>query len=459
MIKVLLNVPFRTIETLKEGFDDWFQVYDYYQDHIVDASLVTDMNQIQELEPDDEEVQEETDRYETDDFHQFEHVSATGYNQQIPGKEIGTRDFDKNENWHLNTIDNQQIKDLKMFMENLRKDLHGINNAVESSIVLNTEQQEVIDLFEIQLKQFELTENTRFANVPRKIIIEGKAGSGKSTVLKYMTRRLAEIYGENSYLLLAPTGVAAINVNGSTIQLKLKIHPYNNSKLNPLSGTNLSDFQKELKDLKFVFIDEMSMVGQKMLDYIEKRLNSAKNRSDFGGLCIYLFGDFNQLPPVKDDALYRNISTPGRILFKTFQKYFLFNTSVRQQGNSSSQISFRGILNRIGDTTVTKDDWKELMNRCWSNILNKQEFKNALYLFTTNNEVKAKNEVKLFEFNKPICLIKSIDTDEKIEKTDVSKILPKNLTICIGCRVMLRVNLSVETGLVNGSLGTVTGIV
>lgn len=459
MTKVLINISFRSIESLRNNFDDWYQIYDYYKNEIDHNLIETNINQIDELLGKEDQPQIQESDSDLDDFNQFEHISSTGYFQQIPEFVIGTRDFDRNANWHHNTLSNEEFQSLKKFITSSVNDINILNDANYSSVNFNNEQQNIIDLFENQVKQYKLPANRQFKRVPRKVIVEGRAGSGKSTVLKYMTKRCQSEFGDNSYILLAPTGISAININGSTIQSKLKIFTHNTSRLNELTGVGLSDFQTSFKFVKFVFIDEMSMIGQSTFDHINTRLNQAKatkSNSEFGDLCVYLFGDFNQLPPVKQHSLYKNTHSVGRILFKKFTKYFKLNTSVRQQGES--QQMFRSILNRIGDTNVTIDDWKELQKRCLNKITNPEDFKDALTLYTRNQDVHSKNLSKLLELNQPILLINSIDNNSKIENTDVSKVLPQKLTVCVGCRVMLRTNLNVKSGLVNGALGTVTGI-
>src|SRR5581483_2048114 len=110
---------------------------------------------------------------------------------------------------------------------------------------------------------------------------------------------------KSSILVLAPTGVAAFNIHGTTIHSALSI-PTNSTNFN-IGGEQLKKLQKRLQDIKYIIIDEKSMVGRKMLALIDMRLCQAfPEQQDqlFGGRSVILIGDFGQLPPVFDDPMY-----------------------------------------------------------------------------------------------------------------------------------------------------------
>src|SRR5271154_6599391 len=112
---------------------------------------------------------------------------------------------------------------------------------------------------------------------------------------------MAETESKTPVLVLAPLGVAAFNIRGRTIHSALSI-PIINSKNNniDIDGERLKQLQERLENVKYIIIDEKSMVGRRMLSLIDIRLRQAfpkYNNELFDGRSIILFGNFGQLPP------------------------------------------------------------------------------------------------------------------------------------------------------------------
>src|SRR5688572_6011478 len=110
--------------------------------------------------------------------------------------------------------------------------------------------------------------------------------------------------------VLAPTGVAAFNIDGITIHSGLSIPIVNDTKRFDINGKRLMQLQNKLKDISYIIIDEKSMVGRRMLALIDMRLRQAfpENKNEpFGGRSIIIFGDFGQLPPVLDLPMYADV--------------------------------------------------------------------------------------------------------------------------------------------------------
>ena len=128
------------------------------------------------------------------------------------------------------------------------------------------------------------------------VFISGKAGTGKSTLLKYFCKRTSK-----HYVLLAPTGVAALNIKGQTIHSFFKFPP----KLLNKSDIKV-DYVKDslFKNIQMVIIDEVSMVSSNLMDSIDYALRINRNKEDlpFGGVQIVFIGDLFQLPPVVKEA-------------------------------------------------------------------------------------------------------------------------------------------------------------
>lgn len=162
-----------------------------------------------------------------------------------------------------------------------RKDGAGRGKAGTHRIEINPEFRRALDLME---------------KTDGHVFITGKAGTGKSTLLELFrsitTKRIA---------VLAPTGVAALNVGGQTIHSFFWFKPdVTLDKIRKLSGSKAGARDSVYKNLDALVIDEISMVRADLLDCMEKflRLNGPHSREPFGGLQMIFFGDLYQLPPV-----------------------------------------------------------------------------------------------------------------------------------------------------------------
>lgn len=157
--------------------------------------------------------------------------------------------------------------------------------------VINVKQAEIDDikLSEEQVKVYDLIETTN-----NLFYITGKAGTGKSVLLRYFVANTRK-----RVVVVAPTGVAALNVGGQTIHSFFKM-PFDID----LNSINVDYKTKEiLKHIDAVVIDEVSMVRVDLMEAISIKLKLARqNKSPFGGVQIIMFGDLYQLPPVVADG-------------------------------------------------------------------------------------------------------------------------------------------------------------
>ncbi len=180
----------------------------------------------------------------------------------------------------------------------------------------------------------------------KSIIIHGKAGTGKSTFIAYLKRHY-----KNKWVVVAPTGIAAINVGGQTIHSFFKFPP------RFIDVTHISKAKKTgvYKKIDLLIIDEISMVRADILDGIDRSLRINRNRSDvaFGGVKVMMVGDIYQLPPV--------VRREEEIVFKqnNYKGHYFFNSRVFKEITESDQ------LNVIELSTVyrQKDEaWVESLN-------------------------------------------------------------------------------------------------
>ena len=267
-----------------------------------------------------------------------------------------------------------------------------------------------------------------------------------------------------SVLLTAPTGVAAFNINGATIHSALSISTDMSLPYQPLGEEKISTLRNKLGQLQILIIDEISMVGQKLLCYIHGRLRQIKqcrNHTPFGNVSILAVGDFYQLPPVKAKSLYQHNITAD--LWNDNFKIVELNEIMRQKEDAR----FAETLNRLRvrrKHEALQDDDIKMLKGCETG----QEWNDAVHIFPCNKQVDKQN-IKILHSKCFDCVYieaKDYETDSRNAKIKRGKplkkcngSLPQSLLLGIGARVMLTKNIDVSDGLVNGVFGSVTKIV
>ncbi|MBI4096172.1 MAG: AAA family ATPase [Candidatus Levybacteria bacterium] len=241
-----------------------------------------------------------------------------------------------------------------------------------------------IKLSEEQRKLFNKLENST-AN----IFITGKAGTGKSILLQYFKQN-----SKKKLVVVAPTGVAALNVGGQTIHSLFRIPPSfiaKNSLMAPDSKTTML-----LRNIDAIVIDEISMVRADLMDAIDHRLRQAhSNNFPFGGIQIIMFGDLYQLPPVVSDPELHKYFADNH------DGYYFFNAHV--WNNSLPEIYelkyifrqedevFRKILNAIRTKDLSEQVLLDLNGRSKVSI----PVDGVVILATTNSSVNEINQNRL----------------------------------------------------------------
>ena len=150
---------------------------------------------------------------------------------------------------------------------------------------------------------------------PLILFLSGGAGVGKSTVTnalyEALIRYLNSIKGENpdnvKVVKTAPTGKPAFNIDGNTVHSAFKIPANRGFEYCALDSDRLNTIRTQLKKLKLIFIDEISMVGSGMFNFLNLRLQQIMATNEpFGGIRLVTVGDLFQLKPVFDKWIFEN---------------------------------------------------------------------------------------------------------------------------------------------------------
>lgn len=299
------------------------------------------------------------------------------------------------------------------------------------------------------------------------IYLTGKAGSGKTTFLKY----LREVT-EKNMVVLAPTGVAAVNAGGQTIHSFFKIAPSlyvpNDQRLrvsapagDPDQSTVYENFQYNndkrniIRSLELLVIDEVSMVRADLLDVVDTLLRVyRKNSLPFGGVQVILIGDTFQLPPVV-------VGEERDLLYRFYESEFFFSAKVIQRNKPlyielkkiyrQNEKDFIDLLNRVRVNQLIPDDFKTL-NRKLNPNFRPGENDHYIILATTNNRVAEVNGTKLNELKAPL---KTYEADIEGEFPLNTRPTDTELRLKVGSQVMFLKN-DRDKRFYNGKIGTVT---
>ena len=444
--KLLLNKCWRSIDSLKTSAT--------WKESFLDANIP-----IWELaDHDGIDVERDVDNIESDP-HDWMTLAAALPHHVPTDVMLGCRDIDRQFDWY-----NAYHK-----YPNIEENLNFVKTAKESySDVFETESALVATLNDEQFDVMRFLGQQLTGSVEDKLtIIQGAAGTGKSFLIKQMVKKVEDTFGNASVLLMAPTGVAANNIGGHTIHSAMRITKTRGS-LADLTGENERKFQEDMRRVKVIIIDEMSMIGTRLLSVIDKRLRQAYPTSqdiEFGGAIVYLLGDFNQLPPVKDRSLLAEPSNDiqslaGRLLFESFTRVFELKQIMRQEGDE--QQLFRETLQRLAQGNLTTIDYELLRERFAVNTnAEANDFENAIRIMANKSDISAYNLDRLRMLNKPVALIKSIDKNSSGNRvtSEDAQGLSDTIQLAVGCRVMLKQNIWTEQGLCNGTMGTVIDVI
>ena len=295
-------------------------------------------------------------------------------------------------------------------------------------------------------------------NTDTTLFVTGRAGTGKTTLLRYV----AESSQKNT-VVVAPTGIAAINAGGVTIHsfFKLPFAPFIPSVIEAkklIAGQKMrAEFRSVIRSVDMIIIDEVSMLRADILDAIDVVLRHYRNsKFPFGGVQMVFFGDMYQLPPVcvNDEwfILKDYYTTPYFFSAKVFEKQEIvcleLDKIFRQR-----DADFVEILNQVRNNNISKENFNRLNDRYNPDfdLENNPDF----VVLTTHNAVSDDiNESRLIDIDSKTFIFDAAikgDFPEYLYPVEQQIVLKK------GARVMFTANdhINPERLYYNGKMGTV----
>jgi len=357
---------------------------------------------------------------------------------------------------------NIQLDELRLQIQQLKKELSNYTEITNDSLNLNISDAENFENSSSEAVNDETTSEDRSQNselnsekeilyelmekTNGNMFITGKAGTGKSYLLKYFRKNT-----KKKVLYTAPTGIAALNIQGVTIHSAFGFSNLADGSQLKLSRNKLTLF----KQIDTLVIDEISMVRVDVFNQIDKILKVANNNElPFGGKQVILFGDLFQLPPVANE---------DEVKFFT-QKYngiFFFNAPAYELGNflfkeleevfRQTDEKFISILNNIREGRIKKEDISLLNSRYVEEVPRRvvQVVPTRAIANTINTNSLEDINSKEYIYNAEIILGENL-----IKETDFS--CDFELKLKVGALVMMIVNDQENKRWVNGTLGIIS---
>lgn len=307
---------------------------------------------------------------------------------------------------------------------------------------------------------FDLIENTN-----RHVFLTGKAGTGKTTFLNNFVKK-----SRKKHIVVAPTGIAAVNAGGVTIHsmfgLPLRSFVPTIERTNTELANNISDllphfrYRKEklklLREIEIIIIDEVSMLRADVLDMMDWALRTARrNQQKFGGVQMLFIGDLYQLPPVIRD-------NNEQILKKYYPSIFFFDAKALEEIDlltieltkvfRQKDQDFLELLNAIREGKPEKIDFNLLNQRYFPDFEPQNE--TFVHLCSHNRMADEINQKKLDELKTPSYFYKASIYGEFRESQFPNE---QNLELKVGAQVMfIRNDSSADKKYYNGKLAEIS---
>lgn len=318
------------------------------------------------------------------------------------------------------------------------------------------------DLNDIDIENPEFQQALQIIQFTRRsLFLTGKAGTGKSTFLRYVCK-----HTKKKFVVLAPTGIAAINAGGATLHsfFKLPFHPLlpNDSSYSVRNIRDTLKYNGEkckiIREVELIIIDEISMVRADIIDFIDKvlRIYSRNMREPFGGKQLLLVGDIYQLEPVikEDERQLLHPFYPTCFFFDAhvFRSMRLVSIELRKVYRQKDA-SFIDILDSIRINSVTDNTLRQINARVGA-TLSGHDSGMAITLSTRRDTVDYINEQHLSQLpGEPVKFIGDVNGDFPSSSLPT----PIELELKPGAQIIFIKN-DIDKRWVNGTLGVIEGL-
>lgn len=303
--------------------------------------------------------------------------------------------------------------------------------------------------FELNVARF-IVEKTDMS-----LFLTGKAGTGKTTFLRDVVH-----HTKKKCIVLAPTGIAAVNAGAMTIHsfFQFGLGPFVKGVIEPKSDFRINKSKLELiRNLQLLIIDEVSMVRADLMDHIDVELRRIRrNSKPFGGVQLLMIGDLQQLPPIAhggEDELLRQY-------YKTL--YFFSSAALKSMKYSCIELKtvyrqtdghFINILNHARECTLTNQDISDLNTRYIPDFSPRPE-DGYIRLMTHNRQVDYINATEMAKLDSHPFTFEAAVTGTFPEESYPTA---NSLTLKKGAQVMFIKN-DPERRFINGTLGEIRSI-
>ena len=303
--------------------------------------------------------------------------------------------------------------------------------------------------FELDVARF-IVEKTDMS-----LFLTGKAGTGKTTFLREVVH-----YTKKKCIVLAPTGIAAVNAGAMTIHsfFQFGLGPFVQGVIEPKSDFRINKSKLELiRHLQLLIIDEVSMVRADLMDHIDVELRRIRrNSKPFGGVQLIMIGDLQQLPPIArggEDELLRQYYKPLYFFSSVALKSMKYSCIELKNVYRQTDRHFIDILNHARDCTLTSQDISDLNARYVPGFSPKPE-DGYIRLMTHNRQVDYVNETEMEKLDsEPYTFVAAVTGTFPEESYPTAD----SLTLKKGAQVMFIKN-DPERRFINGTLGEVKSI-
>ena len=312
--------------------------------------------------------------------------------------------------------------------------------------------------------------------IPPLLVVSGGAGSGKSTVITILAQWIQLILqkeGDNTanpcVIKTSFTGTAASNIDGQTLHTSFSFS-FGNQHLS-LTDKARDKKRAALEHLKMVIFDEVSMVKSDMIYQLDLRLQEIMQKPDilFGGLSIICFGDLLQLKPIMGKFPFE--APTNKDFFATYQmtpRWKTFESIILEKNHRQGEDKeYAELLNRMRIGKQNSNDIQKLREKVRPE--GSKDLEDA-FLFIGGKRVPCakRNKQYLAKLEGQDILIPSINSHDSIKNyqpklhkdgtIDITGFM-KELSLKIGCKVMIIKNIDTSDGLTNGQMGVLEGLI